>query len=215
MTQSPQKKLHFGKKSLGLWLQLTKDHGSLIKAFNSSPIHIAYDHYPSEDFVSNNKRLQYFYHSHRDSGEHGHIHIFNKSPKTAKTNHLLAIGLSEKGLPLSLFTVTDETVKETTTEAKILKRQLSQSLRISQRETTLTNWITSFCNFYKENIIELIEEKSISKKNSSVDNDISSFIPISWEKDLEICEKKSLKYNHLNHPSERVTLRKLRQTNSN
>ena len=57
---SPLKKLHFGKKSLGLWLTLTKNNGSLIKAFNTSEIHTAYEHYPNEDFLSNNGSLQYF-----------------------------------------------------------------------------------------------------------------------------------------------------------
>ena len=125
---SPLEKLHFGKKSLGLWLTLTKNHGSLIKAFNTSEVHGAYEHYPNEDFLSNNGSLQYFYHSHRDNGEHGHIHIFNKSAKTAHTNHLLAIGLSEKGLPISLFTVNEDVVNENSPGEQALKLLLKKSI---------------------------------------------------------------------------------------
>ena len=186
---SPLEKLHFGKKSLGLWLKITNDHGSLIKAFNPNEAHTAYEHYPSEDFISENGSLQYFYHSHRDTGEHGHIHIFHRDNTTSHTNHLLAIGLSEKGLPISLFTVNEESVNEKSPGAQTLKQLLKKSLKSSANETPTTTWIISFCRFYKEDIINLIAPTSASSTKKTTGSDISEFTTLNWEEDLERCEK--------------------------
>ena len=186
---SPLEKLHFGKKSLGLWLKITNDHGSLIKAFNPNEAHTAYEHYPSEDFISENGSLQYFYHSHRDTGEHGHIHIFHRDNTTSHTNHLLAIGLSEKGLPISLFTVNEESVNEKSPGAQTLQQLLKKSLKSSANETPITTWIISFCRFYKEDIINLIAPTSASSTKKTTGSDISEFTTLNWEEDLERCEK--------------------------
>ena len=186
---SPLEKLHFGKKSLGLWLRITNDHGSLIKAFNPSEAHTAYEHYPSEDFISESGSLQYFYHSHRDTGEHGHIHIFHRDNTTNHTNHLLAIGLSEKGLPISLFTVNEESVKEKSPGAQTLQQLLKKSLKNSANESPITTWIISFCRFYKEDIINLILRTSASSTTKTTESDISEFTALNWEEDLERCEK--------------------------
>ena len=186
---SPLEKLHFGKKSLGLWLRITNDHGSLIKAFNPSEVHTAHEHYPSEDFLSENETLQYFYHSHRDTGEHGHIHIFHRDHTTSQTNHLLAIGLSEKGLPISLFTVNEESVKEKSPGAQALKQLLKKSLKSSANETPITTWIISFCRFYKEEITNLIDRTSASLPKKTTGSDISEFTTLNWEEDLERCER--------------------------
>ena len=186
---SPLEKFHFGKKSLGLWLKITNDHGSLIKAFNPSEDHTAYEHYPNEDFLSENESVQYFYHSHRDTGEHGHIHIFHRDHTTSQTNHLLAIGLSEKGLPISLFTVNEESVNEKSPGAQTLQQLLQKSLKSSANETPLTAWIISFCRFYKEDIINLIARTSASPTKKTTGSDISEFTALNWEEDLERCEK--------------------------
>ena len=87
---------------------------------------------PADDAVDTAGRYQWFYHSHateeRPAGaEHGHFHLFARRmlweslPATADertfrklcgnprrnpcARHLIAIGISPKGLPISLFTV--------------------------------------------------------------------------------------------------------------
>ena len=170
-------------------LTITNDHGSLIKAFNPSESHTAHEHYPSEDFLSENGALQYFYHSHRDTGEHGHIHIFHREHTTSHTNHLLAIGLSEKGLPISLFTVNEDSVNEKSPGAQTLQQLLQKSLKSSANETPLTAWIISFCRFYKEDIINLILQTNTSSTTKTTGSDISEFTALNWEEDLERCEK--------------------------
>jgi hypothetical protein len=206
---SPLEKLHFGKKSLGLWLTITNDHGSLIKAFNPSEAHTAHEHYPREDFLSENESLQYFYHSHRDTGEHGHIHIFHRDHTTRNTNHLLAIGLSEKGLPVSLFIVNEESVSEKSPGAQTLQQLLKKSLKSSVNETTLTTWIISFCRFYKDNIINLMAQASSSPTKETTRSDILEFTTLNWEEDLERCEKDAL----INKSKQQLVFEELRPEN--
>ncbi len=89
-------------------------------------------HYPEEDAIDVRRRYQWYYHSHSPADrpgttEHGHIHLFARTDSrrslidsnaesaflkqlgsddsAAKTRHLLAIGLSPVGVPISLFTV--------------------------------------------------------------------------------------------------------------
>lgn len=91
-----------------------------------------WEHYPTDDAISRGRRYQWFYHSHSpedrpDSTEHGHFHLFARMEGVAKlidaytekrflrkldvdindasTRHLLCIGISPVGLPISLFTV--------------------------------------------------------------------------------------------------------------
>ena len=173
METSPLEKLHFGKKSLGLWLILTKKHGSLIRAFNSNNTHKAFDHYPSEDILSNSRNLQYFYHSHRDTGEHGHIHVFSNSQDTSTTNHLLAIGLSEKGLPISLFTVDAASINEKQIDAKTLERLLSQALKKTQKETQIAKAEPTVTPKKKVEVAKVEEPKQeeFKPENKDIDND--------------------------------------------
>ena len=187
-------KITLRKKSLGLWLTLTKKHGSLIRAFNGNEIHKAYEHYPSKDIISNSRHLQYFYHSHRDTGEHGHIHVFSKSQNTSTTNHLLAIGLSEKGLPISLFTVEAASVNEKPIDSTTLERLLGQAVRKTQKETLLTDWLIAFCNFYKNDIKRLFKGKNVQSNNTHNENDIRELKLLNWEKDLELSEKHAIHY---------------------
>jgi len=91
-----------------------------------------WQHYPEDDAIDSQSGYQWFYHSHapedRPGGvEHGHVHLFARRPlwtrrtrskaehafaaltgntkSTANTRHLLTIGISAEGLPISLFTV--------------------------------------------------------------------------------------------------------------
>ena len=102
---------------------------------------------------------------------------------------MLAIGLSEKGLPISLFTVDEESVNEKSPGAQTLQQLLQKSLKSSANETPLTAWIISFCRFYREDIINLIVGTSASSTKKTTGSDISEFKALNWEEDLERCEK--------------------------
>lgn len=91
-----------------------------------------WQHYPEDDAIDRVSGYQWFYHSHSPEDrpgtiEHGHFHLFARRPLWARrlrsgaeksfaaltgnpqlkvsTRHLLGIGMSAKGVPISLFTV--------------------------------------------------------------------------------------------------------------
>ena len=91
-----------------------------------------WEHYPPDDAISRDRRYQWFYHSHSPadrpgSAEHGHFHLFARidgcadtiaacaeqefmrrigaQASEALTRHLICIGMSPVGVPISLFTV--------------------------------------------------------------------------------------------------------------
>jgi len=181
--------LVYGEKSLDFWLKIGSDSGSLIKAFTKNLIHIAYEHYPSEDYFSQSGRLQFFYHSHRDNGEHGHIHVYIRKDKHSDPIHYVAIGLSNKGLPISLFTVTSESVNEQLVELQFLLKTANDALMLVDGEDTLTMFVSSFCLFYGKQIKRLITQKYYHEANRLLNNDISSMIQIDWSSDLDKAEE--------------------------
>jgi hypothetical protein len=91
-----------------------------------------WEHHPCDDAINHDRRFQWYYHSHSPadrpgSQEHGHFHLFARTEgagglidshseqtlledlavpdSEATTRHLLCIGLSPLGVPISLFTV--------------------------------------------------------------------------------------------------------------
>src|SRR5215510_2187659 len=80
---------------------------------------VASTQYPPETVVDRERRVSFFYHSHRD-GEHGHFHVYllhaDDAPATPfqPYAHLVAIEMSDTGIPTKLFTtnrwVTGETL---------------------------------------------------------------------------------------------------------
>ncbi|MGE3892441.1 MAG: hypothetical protein AB7F79_12820 [Steroidobacteraceae bacterium] len=93
---------------------------------------VQWQHYPADDAIDREHRYQWFYHSHSpadrpSSIEHGHFHLFARMEGTstlidadherdflkvmgtpdssATTRHLLCIGMSSVGVPISIFTV--------------------------------------------------------------------------------------------------------------
>lgn len=76
----------------------------------------AWDHLPADDAHDVRTGYRWYYHSHpreaRTAGEHGHFHLFSDPHAGSAVTHLVAISVSDRGLPLGLFTtnrwVTDE-----------------------------------------------------------------------------------------------------------
>lgn len=183
------KRLQYGVESLDHWLSIGNLQGSLVKAFIDSDVQIAYQHYPQQDCHSNSGLLQYFYHSHRENGEHGHIHVYVKENREADPIHLVAIGLSDKGLPISLFTVTSESVSEELRDMKLLLNDATLALKSTKTENKLTSYISTFCLFYFDDIKKLIVQKYYHESRAKFSNDVLSFMLIDWSDDLDQAEK--------------------------
>ncbi|MGQ0619578.1 MAG: DUF6969 family protein [Panacagrimonas sp.] len=76
----------------------------------------ALDHFPVDDAHDARTGYRWYYHCHpreaRTAGEHGHFHLFSDPHSGQAVTHLITISVSDRGLPLGLFTtnrwVTDE-----------------------------------------------------------------------------------------------------------
>lgn len=176
--------LSLGEESLGLWLKITETKGSLINAFLCDKCQLAYDHYPTDDYLSNCKTLQYFYHSHRDNGEHGHIHVFARNTIQNTTHHIVGIGLSDIGLPIGLFIINPNFVNEKKIGISQMQKMFSHTFYSHETiaESDLTCWIKFFCASYHERIFELLEKGS---KASTSNQEILASCQIDWAQDLD------------------------------
>ena len=188
---------HYGENSLDFWLQTINDHGSLIRAFSLADNHNAFTHYPLNDFNTENKSIQYYYHSHRENGEHGHIHVFVKEFPSTELTHYIAIGITNKGLPISLFTVNPITVDEPTIiPSKLILEISDKVITYNENDTCLAKWLISFLLFYKEKIEGLLNERqrSLNDFQESIETaeEILSAEAIDWENDLQQSEEKYL-----------------------
>lgn len=80
-----------------------------------SAVH-AWNHFPPNDAYDRQTGYRWYYHCHprgaRTTHEHGHFHLFSDRTSGSQVTHLIAISVSDRGLPLGLFTanrwVTDE-----------------------------------------------------------------------------------------------------------
>lgn len=90
--------------------------GLLAELAGTQPVVRAWDHLPPNDAHDPRSGYRWYYHCHpreaRTAGEHGHFHLFSDLRSGSAVTHLLAISVSDRGLPLGLFTtnrwVTDE-----------------------------------------------------------------------------------------------------------
>jgi len=191
-----KKYFQYGKNSLNFWLQTINDYGSLIRAFSLTDTHDAFTHYPLNDLTTENKLIQFYYHSHRDNGEHGHVHVFLKELASTELIHYIAIGITNKGLPISLFTVNPITVDEPAIIPSKLILEISKNVTYNENDTCLAKWLISFLLFYKEKIEGLLNERqrSLNDFQESIEKaeEILSAEAIDWENDLKQSEEKYL-----------------------
>jgi len=121
-----------GLRLLQIYSELAKNYEHLLGELLEGQPPRQWEHYPHDDAMDTSSGYQWFYHSHSPedrpgSSEHGHIHLFARRSLWSRrlqshaeaefqsicgstkvqthTRHLLAIGLSAKGVPISLFTV--------------------------------------------------------------------------------------------------------------
>jgi hypothetical protein len=185
----------------------TKRHGSIIRAFTEGQIVLINKHYPPGDIRDPKSGTQCYYHCHRDSGEHGHIHVFGRCKSIGYPIHLFAISLDEKGLPIALFTISRcagggswLTARETTELAKEI------NLGNAGCDQDLAGWLETFSQFYSESIALLLEQRDRNSNALSTSEngrytefkpplddtsqEVLSYLRIDWEKDVSESERK-------------------------
>ena len=115
--------------------------------------------YPWDGGVVDKKtRSQYFYHSHPQSPENGHFHVFYHHRN--QLAHLVAISLDDQGQPMELFTVNRWVTGDFFLPAKKLKGFLTQ-FRITNNsfDRDLGDFIASMLVLYQHEIAALLEQR--------------------------------------------------------
>lgn len=146
-----------GLRLLQTYSELAKDNQHLLDQLLANRSPQQWEHYPHDDAIDMLNGYQWFYHSHSPedrlgSSEHGHIHLFARRGLWSRrlkshaeadfekicgmhkiqtdTRHLLSIGLSSKGVPISLFTVNSWVTGDLMLSAK-LTMELLASIRLN------------------------------------------------------------------------------------
>jgi hypothetical protein len=144
-----------------------------------------WEHYPTEDAIGRDRRYQWYYHSHAPADrpaaiEHGHFHLFARmegaaekmdaaaestflgavaaSDSDAGTRHLLGIGMSRVGVPISLFTV-----NRWVTGDLLLSRSstlaLLESMELDTGYPTIDAVLTALSQLYRPEIRSLMRRR--------------------------------------------------------
>ena len=144
-----------------------------------------WEHYPSDDAISKDRRYQWYYHSHSPedrpgSIEHGHFHLFARmegvaelinpeaerrflctlgvEESAASTRHLLCIGVNPVGLPISLFAVNRWVTGDSLLSGTVTQLLLRE-LRLDTGYPTIDGWMMALIRLYAPEIRSLIVQR--------------------------------------------------------
>ncbi|MFC1664556.1 DUF6969 family protein [Pseudomonadota bacterium] len=115
--------------------------------------------YPWEDGIIDNKnKSQYFYHSHPQSPEHGHFHIFKRHAN--KLVHLIAIAMDDNAEPIELFTVNTWVTGEKVLPVQKIKRFV-RAFKIASNnfDQRVGEFVVQVIKLYGAEIERLIDER--------------------------------------------------------
>lgn len=142
-------------------------------------------HYPDDDAIDERGRFQWYYHSHSPADrpgaiEHGHFHLFARTDvrrslitrdaeaaflkrlhahdSEAKTRHLLAIGLSPVGVPISLFTVNRWVTGDQLLSSESSLRLL-QSMSLDTGYKLIDRLIVSLVQLHRPQLLSLFRKR--------------------------------------------------------
>lgn len=174
-----------GLRLLQTYSKLAKSKRHLLDQLLGDQLPQQWQHYPLDDAIDALNGYQWFYHSHSpgdrsESLEHGHIHLFARRPLWSRrlqsraeaefekicgahkiqthTRHLLSIGLSSKGIPISLFTVNSWVTGDLMLSSK-LTMQLLTSIQLSTGHFNLDAVIESVIHLCLPDIQILMNER--------------------------------------------------------
>ncbi len=174
-----------GVRLLTCYQTLAKRGAHLLDSLLCGKAPQQWSHYPADDAIDERHGYQWFYHSHAPgdrtgSTEHGHIHVFARSPAwtpwadvtgeqefarvldiaspAASTRHLLCIGLDAKGVPQSLFTVNSWVTGDAMMSAASTV-QMIDGLRLSTGHALIDEVIVAITSLYRPQICDLMRQR--------------------------------------------------------
>lgn len=170
---------------LGIYRQLAVDGAHLLGGLMQGGAPLAWEHYPQDDARDEVRGYQWFYHSHSASDrpgatEHGHFHIFARKPAigrcldakaeaawrmsngygrgSAKTRHLLCLGIDAKGVPNTLFTVNSWVTGDAMASAEGTVRLL-ENLKLDTGHPSIDRLITAVVALHADAIADMMLDR--------------------------------------------------------
>lgn len=151
-----------GQRVVKLQRQMLRSNNNLFREIaDGFTLTKKFEHYPVSDVYDPKSRYQYFYHAHRE-GEHGHFHIFYRTPQD-EFIQLLAISISSQGLPQALFTTNQWVTNEIIAPANEVKK-LAEGFTIDISDPSyLTNtYLKELITFFKPHISLILEKRDLA-----------------------------------------------------
>ncbi|QKO20494.1 hypothetical protein [Rhodoferax sp. BAB1] len=161
-------------------------------------------HYPRHDAVDSSGRWQFYFHVHdraeKDSArhpqEHGHIHLFRRSPQ-GKLTHFAGLALDARGLPLCWFATNQWVTGERWADAASLVRELAHfELRLRGPLSGAGLWLGDMVRFYATPLRQMLEQRDAALERHCRRHDqtraqawadrrvaVWSSLPVNWPQD--------------------------------
>ena len=123
---------------------------------------IEWQHYPINDLVDEVSGYEFYYHAHSADemphGEHGHFHVIRRD--TEGFHHLIGIALSQRGLPIRLFTTNQwVTGEEMADSAMVIKSIRGFEMVKKGRMALVSRWVSALIKLFSVEIERLILER--------------------------------------------------------
>ncbi len=173
------------KALLDGYRRLARTHTHLLEPVLQGAPPTQWEHYPSDDAISRDRCYQWYYHSHSPadrpgSTEHGHFHLFARlegaagyvnlgaerkflarlaAPNSeAATRHLLCVGMSPVGVPISLFTV-NRWVTGDSLPSRTSTLALLESMNLDTGYQMIDEMLTALLQLYRSEIRSLMSRR--------------------------------------------------------
>ena len=176
------------KALIDTYRRLALTRGHLLEPILQGASPTQWEHYPGDDAISVDRRYQWYYHSHSladrpGSIEHGHFHLFARMEGAAEhvdaiaertflsvlgepdseatTRHLLCVGMSPMGVPISLFTV-NRWVTGDLLLSRASTLALLESMTLDTGYAAIDAVLTALAELYRSDIRSLMSQRDRS-----------------------------------------------------
>lgn len=163
-----------------------------------------WEHYPRRDAIDATGRWQFYFHAHdraepdgaRHPQEHGHIHLFRRSPQ-GRLTHLVGLSFDARGLPLCWFATNRWVTGEHWQAADTLVRHLPAiELRLQGPLAGAALWLADMVRFYAAPLRQMLQQRDaalarhcahhrVRREQAWADRSVAvwSSVPVHWPQD--------------------------------
>lgn len=178
----------------------------------------AWQHYPRNDAMDRTGTWQFYYHAHdqseqggaRHAQEHGHIHLFRRSPQ-GQLSHLAGLSLDARGNPLMWFACNQWVTGERWRSAAVMARGLpTLRLDVPGPLGGVALWLADLVRAYAEPLRALLQARdgallaycqqyqvSAARALQERRMPLWSSFPIAWPEDAVALRGQPCTYNNV------------------